>query len=112
MKKEKKLGVKDIQGKVPVAQIFKQFPNTILLLAKASEFGHNKYKETDINWDNWKNVEDAIFNYNNARARHLLKEGDDLLNINEESGLPHIVHTLWNNMALIQLLIEQKKIKL
>ena len=93
-------GVKLSKDKAPIAQIFKQFPLALEQIALRSKFGHDKYIETDGDWMNWKRVPDAVFQYENAAARHLLKIGD------EETDFEHLVAEVWNKLAVIQLKLE------
>lgn len=108
----KKEGKKEDENKIPVGELLSQFPNALKLAAMCSNFGHERYKEFDENWDNWSKVENGIFRYKQARGRHLLDEKQDFSGIDVDSKLPSIGHTLWNNLALVELLIKENKITL
>ena len=47
-------GIKNDKGKLPYYTVlFKQFPLAIKEVIKCSSAGHNKYKETDLDWQNF-----------------------------------------------------------
>ncbi len=94
-------GNKFSQSKVPVSKIFKQFPLALEAIAKRSALGHEKYKDSDQDWMNFKRVPNAIEQYEDAAARHLLKLGD------EEDDFEHLVAEVWNKLAIIQLKLEK-----
>lgn len=96
-----KQGVKLSSDKPPMAQLFKQFPLAFEQLALRSKMGHEKYKETDKDWMNWKRVPNAVFEYEQAKARHMLKIG-------EETDFEHLIAEAWNIMAIIQLKLENR----
>mgnify|MGYP003650666052 CR=1 FL=1 len=98
---DKKEGIKLSPEKAPVGKLFKQFPLAFEALAFRSKYGHEKYKEVDIDWMNWKRVPNAISEYEDAAGRHLLKLG------NEETELEHLIAEVWNKMAVIQLTLEE-----
>lgn len=99
-------GVKLDNSKPLLYVILKQFPNALSLVAKCSEYGHNKYKETDADWQNWSRLDDGEFRYSNALMRHLSEDNDD-----EESGLPHAAHVAWNALARLEKIISKEQIK-
>ena len=99
-------GIKYDSQKPLIYVILKQFPNALALVAKCSEYGHNKYIENDANWDNWKQLENAEFRYSNAMIRHAIAEGND-----EESKLPHAAHAAWNALARLEKILENEKNK-
>lgn len=104
-KKENK-GQKHNEGKLPIdIMLTVQFPKAIQAICKATLFGHEKYKETDKDWLNYKRVNGGSTTYANAGQRHNFnKSGKD-----EQSGLPHIIHKCWNAMAELELWIEENK---
>lgn len=96
-------GIK-LDSKKPLLYVLlKQFPKAIGEVARCSEYGHEKYKETDKDWQNWKRLEEAEFRYSNALLRHLSQEGRD-----EDSGLLHAAHTAWNALARLELIIKDE----
>lgn len=101
-------GQKFNEDKLPMdIVLFRQFPKAIQAVAKCSLNGHNKYKETDQDWLNFKRVEGGSQTYADAAFRHSFDKGS--LN---DSGLPHIFHKLWNVMAEVELYIEENNIKI
>lgn len=97
-------GAKDDSEKLPLGIVIqRQFPNALKALASTSQYGHNKYKETDQDWKNCFRVQDGEERYLNAGMRHLLDAGDKFDGV-DESGLPHIRHVVWNFMVLLEIL--------
>lgn len=97
-------GVKYNGGKPQLSVLFKQFPDALNAIARCSSYGHNKYKEFDADFLNFKRVEGGSKSYADAGLRHRTEEGNDL-----ESGLPHQYHVAWNALAELQLWIEEQK---
>lgn len=102
-------GQKHNEGKLPIdIMLTVQFPKAIQAICKATLFGHEKYKETDEDWLNYKRVNGGSTTYANAGQRHNFnKSGKD-----EQSGLPHIIHKCWNALAELELWIEENKYEL
>lgn len=98
------LGVKHNKHKAPISLLFKQFPKALEAISKCSEYGHNKYKDTDLDFLNFKRVIGGSITYADAGLRHRLESGLDL-----ESGLPHQYHVAWNALAELQLWIEENE---
>lgn len=98
--KQQSKGVKHNQNKLPMSVIKSQFSRAMEAIVKCSQYGHEKYKETDLNWDNFRNVEGGSKTYRDAGERHSLFPVGEL---DSESGLPHIYHELWNKMAEVEL---------
>lgn len=100
------LGKKFDQGKSPVTQLLRQFPKAIDYIARVSEYGHGKYgSDEEIEWDNWKKVDNAKFRYEQACGRHLLHRGLD------ESGFHSMAHTAWNALAVLELTLDEDNIR-
>jgi hypothetical protein len=97
-------GVKHNKHKTPLSLIFTQFPKALEAISKCSEYGHNKYKETDKDFLNFKRVEGGSRVYADAGLRHRLETGTDF-----ESGLPHQYHVAWNALSELQLWIEENE---
>jgi hypothetical protein len=93
-------GVKTNKNKPQISLLFKQFPEALKAIAKCSEYGHEKYKETDTDYLNFQRVEGGSKTYADASLRHRLEQGNDL-----ESGLPHQYHVAWNALAELQMWI-------
>lgn len=96
-------GVKLNKSKPQLSLLFKQFPKALEAIVKCSEYGHDKYKDTDQDFLNFKRVSEGSKAYADAGLRHRLQSGDD-----EESNLPHSFHVAWNALAELELLIEEK----
>jgi hypothetical protein len=95
-------GQKFNNGKLPMhIVICRQFPDALKAIALCTEYGHQKYIETDQDYLNFKNVKGGAQAYADALMRHAMEGGVD-----EESGLPHAWHKAWNALAELQLRIE------
>lgn len=105
-KKKESVGVKQNSGKLPMDKMISiQFPKALEAVCKATLFGHNKYKETDIDFLNFKRVEGGSQTYADALQRHNLNK----VQTDDESGLPHIYHKCWNALAELELWIEENE---
>lgn len=65
-------------------------------IAAVREFGTLKYHDPE----NWKRVESE--RYRDAMFRHMLRYLDDLDGVDDESGLPHLWHSVTNAAFLIE----------
>ena len=74
-------------------------PNIIVAIARIREYGNNKYPEGGK--DNWKEVEPE--RYIDAAYRHLLACKDNIWELDEESGYPHLWHLACNVAFLCEL---------
>lgn len=106
-KSETKSGEKHNKGKLPMSKLFVQFPDALQAVVLASCYGHNKYKEVDTNWLNFKRVPGGSQAYKDACLRHSLGAEKD-----EESELPEIFHQAWNKLAELQLWLEENNINI
>ena len=102
-----KSGEKHNKGKLPMSKLFTQFPDALQAVVLASCYGHNKYKETDVTWLNFKKVPGGSQAFKDACLRHSLGAEKD-----EESGLPEIFHQAWNKLAELQLWLEENNINI
>ena len=84
----------------------RQFPKALQLISLATEFGHNKYKEVDTDYLNFKNVQGGSQTYFDAAARHNTERD----NRDSQSNLPHIIHVAWNYLAGLELWAEENQI--
>lgn len=91
-------GAKLDSGKLRAGLVLRGFSNALKAVAEVGTFGANKYTD-----DGWRSVENGRKRYEDALWRHLLARGRD-----EQSGLPHSWHALWNMMALIELGLDSK----
>lgn len=96
-------GQKHDQGK-PLAACLLQFPRALLSVAEVGTMGAQKYA-----WASWKDVPDAERRYTSAMMRHLLAA--QISELDEESGLHHLHHCLWNLMAVVELQLRNKEPK-
>ena len=91
-------GKKYDSGKPMPGTLVNVFPEALLAIGMCIEFGTHKYP----NPNNWKQVEGASKRYQDSLMRHLIKH-----NLGEtkdrETGLPHLAHTAWNALAILQL---------
>lgn len=101
-KRTKTEGQKFNNNKPQLSLLFTQFPQALEAIVKCSEYGHNKYKETDSDYLNFKKVDGGSKTYADAGLRHRLDKGVD-----SESKLPHQYHVAWNSLAELQLWIEE-----
>ena len=85
--------------------INRQFPKALQLIALATEYGHKKYIENDVNYLNYKSVKGGSQTYFDASARHSTDR-----NGLDESGLPHIIHAVWSSLAGLELWAEENNI--
>lgn len=70
------------------------FPNAIAGLAKIKEFGAQKYELH--NWKRGRGFRDTV----SSLLRHLVASSSEALD--QDSGLPHIDHVVWNALALAE----------
>ena len=102
-------GIKHNKLKAPLDILqTRQFPKALQLLALATAYGNYKYKDTDSDFLNFKRVEGGSQTYLDAQSRH----ATDRNNFDSESGLHHIVHSIWNGMAALELWVEENKINI
>jgi len=87
-----KAGVKLDSGKIK-AGVLAEFHLALLKVAEVGTFGADKYTR-----GGWQEVDNGLERYWDAMWRHLLTPGND-----EESGLPHLAHFVWNALAVLQL---------
>lgn len=109
LRKNKKLigGQKYNKLKAPLDILqTRQFPKALQLLALATAYGNHKYKDTDSDFLNFKRVEGGSQTYLDASARHSTnRDRSDI-----ESGLYHIIHAVWNQLAALEIWAEENKI--
>ena len=100
-------GVKYNKHKAPLDIVqTRQFPKALQALALATAFGNKKYEATDKDFLNFKRVSGGSQTYFDASARHNAERYD----IDADSGLPHVVHAVWNAMAALEIAIEESGI--
>ena len=97
-----KEGTKYDNGKAPVAEFLLDFAPEIMQVAKVWQFGAEKYEKS-----NWKKVDNGKTRYMNALMRHLLLS--DYEPVDEESGMSHLVHVVFNALAVLHFEGEEKE---
>lgn len=92
-------------GKVRMDLVMQDMPRAIEALARVMTWALDAkgYKESD-----WLHVPDAINKYSGGMHRHDNKEkrGQEF---DDESGLEHAIHTAWNAMARVELILRKKE---
>lgn len=91
------------------------FPNALAFVQATLDYGAKKYEA-----HSWRNVPNGLERYDKAARRH--KKDRDLamawymargapnyghFTTDQESGLPHIAHELFNLMAVIELVLQK-----
>lgn len=90
-------GAKLDAGKTDVGLLWESFPNALTGVAMVATFGANKYTR-----NGWKEVPQGRQRYAAAEGRHKLERFKGFVN-DEESGLPHQFHEVWNALAQLEL---------
>ena len=103
-------GIKNDKGKLPYYTVlFKQFPLAIKEVIKCSSAGHNKYKETDLDWQNFSRLPDSDSRYKNAALRHLTEEGE-VEDMKDYGGMTHEGAVIWNLLADLEIKLRNNKL--
>lgn len=95
-------GLKFDTGKPMVGSMLQIFPRALLAVGGCVSKGREKYP----NIDNWQYVENGIVRYRDALMRHLIKYSMGI-DIDEESGQPHLAHVAWNALAILELYLQE-----
>ena len=96
-------GIKNDKGKLPYYTVlFKQFPLAIKEVIKCSSAGLIKYKETDLDWQNFSRLPDSDIRYKNAALRHLTEEGK-VEDMSEYGEMTHEGAVVWNLLADLEI---------
>jgi len=98
-------GAKADDGKVRVALTLKGFAHALWEVSRVGTFGAQKYTP-----NGWVTVPNGPERYEDAEARHLLKDwmGEDL---DPETDIRHKAHKAWNALAVLELAIREQKAK-
>lgn len=91
--------------KAPVLTYCRQFSLAIEQLALRSKKGHQKYIDTDADWQNFSRIENPNFEYGNAMLRHAMGIGDD------EDELGHYAAAAWNAVADLEMYLRKNNDK-
>lgn len=101
------LGVKHNKHKAPLDIVqTRQFGKALQMIALATAFGNKKYEATDKDFLNFKRVAGGSQTYFDAAARHNTERNE----IDEETGLPHVIHAVWDMLAGLEMYIEENKL--
>lgn len=94
-------------GKVRMDLVVQDMPRAIEALARVMTWalGSKGYNESD-----WLTVPDAIQKYHGGMHRHDNKEMRGQT-FDDESGLHHAIHTAWNAMARVELILREEEAK-
>lgn len=90
-------------GKIRMDLVMTGFPKALLAMGECMTWALSK----GYNVDDWHNVPDPVRAYTGAMMRHLLKEMGGETH-DDESKLLHAVHTAWNAMARLEMLLRGK----
>lgn len=101
-------GKKDNNYKLPMSKLFVQFPRALQAVVLTSCYGHNRYLDSDQDWLNFSRVKGGSNSYSDAEIRHILDK--EIYGNEDESGLPHIFHQLFNKLAECELYIKENNI--
>ena len=102
------IGVKKDSGKLPYYTVlFKQFPLALKEVIKCSVSGHNKYYETDKDWQNFSRLEHADTRYKDASLRHMTETGiiEDMIEYGE---MTHEAAVVWNLLADLEIKLRKE----
>lgn len=94
-------GQKFSDDKAPIFTFCKQFVNAIEHLALRSKEGHEKYIETDADWQNFSRVDNPDYQYSNAEFRHALEIGG------EDNKKEHLTAAAWNAIARLEMYLRE-----
>ena len=101
-------GVKRDNGKLPYYTVlFKQFPLALRAVIECSVAGHNKYHETDKDWQNFSRLENADTRYKDASLRHMAETGiiEDMIEYGE---MTHEAAVVWNLLADLEIKLRKE----
>lgn len=102
-------GIKNDSDKLPYYTVmFKQFPLALREVIKCSKAGHEKYKETDQDMQNFSRVPNSETRYKDAMLRHMGETGqvEDMIEFGE---MTHEGAVVWNALADLEIKIRKLK---
>ena len=102
IKSKNKEGIKYDDEKPTVGEFITDFGPEMMEVARVWKFGADKYEKS-----NWKKLKDGKERYLNALVRHLIKA--DLEKVDEETGLSHYTHAVFNALAVLHFEMEEDK---
>lgn len=96
-------GAKNDAGK-DMASLLLGFSRALTAVAAVASYGARKYTR-----DGWEHVPDGITRYRDAEWRHTLQGQREMCD--QESGLPHSWHRLWNCLAVLELELREEELR-
>lgn len=96
-------GQKYSQAKPKLGTVLKVFKNAFVLVSARAEGGHEKYLETDSDWQNFSRVENPDESYLNAELRHSL----ELFGTESEEKLDHLAAAAWSALARLEIAVRE-----
>jgi hypothetical protein len=98
-----KAGIKESQAvkKAPIFTYCKVNRNALEALSLRALYGHIKYGNADVDWQNFTRVPNGDFEYTNAQFRHAL-------DIGEEDEETHLIASAWNAVARLEIFLREK----
>lgn len=100
-KSSKEPGAKLDAGKPLVALVLGDFSRALLAISEVGTFGADKYSP-----HGWLSVPHGEDRYEDAKLRHLLYRHSGEL-IDQDSGLLHAAHEVWNALASLELYLRR-----
>jgi hypothetical protein len=94
-------GAKLDGGKL-LAATLSDFSLALQAVAEVGTHGARKYSR-----GGWQSVPDALTRYKDAEWRHLLKSRHE--EYDQDSGLLHDAHKIWNSLAQLELFLRESK---
>jgi hypothetical protein len=97
-------GIKESQSvkKAPIFTYCKVNSLALEALAFRALYGHEKYKESDSDWQNFTRVPNAEEEYSNSMFRHALNIGED------ETEEQHLIASAWNAVSRLEIFLRNK----
>ena len=99
-KNRKEPGAKLDGGKTRMGLVISGFPRALNLVGMVSTYGAMKYSD-----EGWRKVPDGAKRYFDAAIRHLTPPDGNFTD--NETGLPHLAHAIWNLMAVLELTMKE-----
>jgi len=96
-------GSKLDEGKQQADLVLRCFARALSAVCDVGTMGAIKYTP-----EGWIDVPDGIQRYGNAQMRHYLKRSSGEV-LDQESGLHHQAHEIWNAMAQLELLLREQE---
>lgn len=95
-------GAKLDAGKLKAGLVFGDFAKALKAVCEVGTFGANKYSDSG-----WLSVDNAARRYEDAKVRHMLERMSGV-ELDSDSGLPHLAHEAWNALAILELALRKE----